>query len=678
MNISDNIEDLKGVGKKTAQLLDKLNIKTILDLILYFPCDYESLSLNKTISSCEDKEKVSLECVVKNINKDIRVKGNMIISSIVLHDGETSFVAKWFNQPYIKKGFLVNDTYNLSGTIKIQKNGSKVLMNPKILGRDTSGNSISPKYQLTKGLTNNFFYKYINEILDTLEINENLPRKLVSKFCLCSLDFAIKKIHKPNTKEELKMAMDRLKFQELFAYAIKIGVMKEKRLVSNYGIPFKIAPELVELKEKLPFQLTDAQSKAVREILMDSKKPVAMNRLLQGDVGSGKTVVALIAIFNIIFNGYQAVMMAPTEILAKQHYLDFIEILKEFPVRIAFLASSTSNKEKINIKEKLKEGEIDLVIGTHALIEDNVEFKNLGIIVTDEQHRFGVNQRARLYNKRINTDVLVMSATPIPRTLSLCLYGDLDVSIIDKLPPGRKKVDTFWFNKKDKEKVYNLLVLELKEGRQGYIVCPLVEENETMELNSVQQLSEELRSNTLKGFVIESLYGKMKQKEKDDVMERFKNKEIDVLVSTTVIEVGVNVPNSTVMIIEDAERFGLSQLHQLRGRVGRGRYKSYCYLIADGKSQVTKQRMSTMVESNDGFYIAEQDLKIRGSGQIFGIKQHGDENFILANPIDDMKILICASEEAKKIMKSTVEEDILLKTNIAQRLEIQKKLICFN
>ncbi|SHH17587.1 ATP-dependent DNA helicase RecG [Clostridium grantii] len=678
MNISDNIENLKGVGKKTAQLLNKLNIKTILDLILYFPTDYETLSLNKKISNCEDKEKISLECLVESINKDIRVKGNMIISSIVLNDGETTFIAKWFNQPYIKKGFLVNNSYNLSGTIKIQKNGSRVLMNAKILGRDKSGNSISPKYQLTKGLTNNFFYKYTNEALNSFVINENLPQELLSKFSLCSLDFAIRKIHKPDTKEELKLATDRLKFQELFAYSIKIGVMKEKRLLNNQGIPFKIAPELINLKEKLPFQLTEAQSKAVREILIDSKKPVAMNRLLQGDVGSGKTVVALIVIFNAIFNGYQAVMMAPTEILAKQHYLDFIEILKDFSVRIAFLASSTSNKEKISIKEKLKAGELDLVIGTHALIEDNVEFENLGIIVTDEQHRFGVNQRARLYNKRVNTDVLVMSATPIPRTLSLCLYGDLDVSIIDKLPPGRKKIDTFWFSKKEKGKVYDLLSMELKEGRQGYVVCPLVEENETMELNSVQQLSEELRSNNLKGFVIESLYGKMKQKEKDAIMERFKNKEIDVLVSTTVIEVGVNVPNSTVMIIEDAERFGLSQLHQLRGRVGRGKYKSYCYLIADGKSQVTKQRMETMVKSNDGFYIAEQDLKIRGSGQVFGIKQHGDENFMLANPIDDMKILICASEEAKKIMKSAKEEDILLKTSIAQRLESEKKLICFN
>lgn len=678
MNIKDEISTLKGIGKKTAELLKKLNINTILDLILYFPCDYEIMSPNKLISEAEEGDKICLECSVVKINKDMYIRKNMVISSIVFNDGDTDFTAKWFNQPFIKNAFKTGITYRLAGKVQLQKNGKMIISSPKIIKDMLNESSIIPKYGLTKGLTNSFFNKHISNLLDTISISDNLPKELIAKYKLCSLDIAIKNVHNPIDKPSLDMALDRLKFQELFTYSLKLLLVKEKSKMYNEGVPFKIAKELNLLKEKLPFQLTDAQSRAVREILMDEKKPISMNRLLQGDVGSGKTVVSLIAIFNVIYNGYQAAMMAPTEILAKQHFQEFKKILKDFDMNIEFLASSTSSSEKLRIKEELKQGKINLIIGTHALIESDVEFNELGLIVTDEQHRFGVNQRARLYNKNKKTDVLVMSATPIPRTLSLCLYGDLDISVIDQLPPGRKKIETFWFRKTQRAQVYELLISELKKKKQAYIVCPLVEESDLMDLNSVQKLTEELQNSYLENFKVESMYGGMKQKDKDEVMQKFKNNEINVLIATTVIEVGVNVPNATIMIIEDAERFGLSQLHQLRGRVGRGNDKSYCYLIAESKSEITKERMETMVKSNDGFYIAEQDLKIRGSGEVFGFKQSGDENFMLSNPVEDINILRCANYEARQIFQSKSTTYDFIRENILKKLDDEKKLICFN
>ncbi|GAA0176940.1 ATP-dependent DNA helicase RecG [Clostridium sediminicola] len=678
MNVNDNISTLKGIGKKYTELLEKLNIDTILDLLLYFPCDYEMFFPGKLISDAQEGEKICIQCSVLKISKDIYVRKNMVISSIILNDGDSDFTAKWFNQPFIKKTFRIGEEYKFVGKVQIQKNGKKVLMSPKVVKEQINNGSIIPKYSLTKGLSNSFFIKYISNILNNIKIAENLPKEIVDKYRLCTLDFAIKNIHNPNDSNSLNKALDRLKFQELFTYSVKLLLIKDKRKTSSKGIPLKIAKELTLLKEKLPFELTDAQKKAVRQILIDEKKPLCMNRLLQGDVGSGKTIVALIAIFNVIYNGYQAALMAPTEILAKQHFLEFDKLLKDFKINIEFLVGSTPLKEKQRIKDNLKSGKIDLVIGTHSLIEDDVEFEKLGMIVTDEQHRFGVNQRAKLYNKSINSDVLVMSATPIPRTLSLCLYGDLDISIIDQLPPGRKKIDTYWFGKNQRKRVYNYLRKELENKKQAYVVCPLVEENDSMQLNSVQKLTEDLQNDYLKGFKVKSLYGKMKQKDKDEIMNEFKNNRIDVLVATTVIEVGVNVPNATIMIIEDAERFGLSQLHQLRGRVGRGVDKSSCYLIAESKSDVTKKRMETMVESNDGFYISEQDLKIRGSGEVFGFRQHGDESFTLSNPIEDINILKCANYEARNIFNNKDKKYDYILESIVKRIDEDKKLICFN
>ncbi|MCD3287311.1 ATP-dependent DNA helicase RecG, partial [Clostridium botulinum C/D] len=507
-----------------------------------------------------------------------------------------------------------------------------------------------------------------------ITIVENIPKNILDKYNLVSLDKSIRNIHHPTREEELLYAMKRLKFQELFTYSLKLLMLKQYK--KSKGIAFKISEELKILKENLPFTLTDAQNKVVREILIDEKRDRPMNRLVQGDVGSGKTIVSLIALFNIVKNGYQGVLMAPTEILANQHYEQAINLFENFNVKIELLTGST--KKKDIIKGKLKSGEVDMVIGTHALLEDDVEFNNLGMVVTDEQHRFGVKQRSKLYNKNNNIDVLVMTATPIPRTLALSLYGDLDISTIDKLPPGRKKIDTFSVKENERNRVYNFALKKIKQGAQVYIVCPLVEENEELNVKSVEKLYMELKDKYFNNVEVEILHGKMPSKSKDEIMERFKMGKTEVLISTTVIEVGVNVPNATLMIIESAERFGLSQLHQLRGRVGRGDKKSYCILITNSSNDITKQRMDIITKSNDGFFIAEEDLKLRGSGEIFGFNQHGENGFIISDVINDYGIFRNANKEAKILIKSEKKEDIQLKNNILDEIKRSSRYICFN
>ncbi|MGL4742564.1 MAG: ATP-dependent DNA helicase RecG, partial [Sarcina sp.] len=508
--------------------------------------------------------------------------------------------------------------------------------------------------------------------------NDNLPEDMIEKYKLCSLDKAIRNIHFPSDKATLKEAILRLKYQELFTYSMKVMMMRKHIKEKTNGIQFKICQELVELKESIPFALTNAQAKVVREILLDQKSIVPMNRLVQGDVGSGKTLVALIALFNVYKNGYQTAIMAPTEILAIQHKAEAEKFLGKFGVDIELLTGSTTNKEKLRIKEKIRSGVPILVVGTHALLQDDVEFTNIGFVVTDEQHRFGVEQRSRLVNKNRRADTLVMTATPIPRTLSLYLYTDLDISIIDELPPGRKVIDTKVIDMKERNNVYKFAYEQIISGRQVYVVSPLIEENEKLELNSVEQLYDELKSGVFRDVNIEILHGKMKPKEKEDIINRFKENKIKMIISTTVIEVGVNVPNATVMIIENAERFGLAQLHQLRGRVGRGEHKSYCMLVANMKTEVTKRRMHIMEESNDGFYISEEDLKLRGAGEIFGIRQHGDEEFILASVTEDIKILKCANMEAKNIVNDNSEFSNKICMEVSKNLERSRSYICFN
>ncbi|MBM7835124.1 ATP-dependent DNA helicase RecG [Clostridium sardiniense] len=676
MNIYTEVSNIKGVGPKATERLNKAGIFSVLDLLLYFPRDYEFINGNSSIKEIDENEKQILSCTMVRAKGDFRTKTGKIITNIEFNYNGISIIGKWFNQPYIKTKFRKGETYNLLG--KYKKVGHTLeITNPQIGSNESLKSEIIPKYSLKGELTNNFLAKVVGQVLDTITVTENLPLDILKKYNLISLDESIREIHFPKGKDKLERAIERLKFQELFTYSMKLLMLKQKIRIKN-GIGYNWTDELNDLRESLPYSLTNAQAKVVRSILKDQKSLYPMNRLVQGDVGSGKTIVALIAIFNAYKNGYKSAFMAPTEILANQHYKEAKNIFEGFNIEIELLTGSTSMKEKKRIKERIKEEGPLLVIGTHALIQEDVEFNNLGLAVTDEQHRFGVEQRSRLINKGKRADVLVMTATPIPRTLALYVYSDLDVSAIDELPPGRKKIDTRFFKDDERDSAYKLALSEINKGRQVYIVCPLIEEDEKEQLNSVESVYEKLNYGIFKDIKVEYLHGKMKGVEKDEIINRFKSGDTKVLISTTVIEVGVNVPNASVMIVENAERFGLAQLHQLRGRVGRGEYESYCILIAKAKSETTKRRMEILTESTDGFYISEQDLKLRGSGEMFGMRQSGDEGLLLADLYNDMKILIKAREEANNILLNETEKNKILIREIKSNLEKSSKYICFN
>lgn len=677
MDIYSSISTLKGVGPKATEKLNRCGIFNILDILLYFPRDYDFIEGNVEFETIDGEEKLILLCEAKTFKRDVRTKNGKLLTTIDFQYGKHKVAAKWFNQPYVKNNFQKGNQYNLMGKFKRVGNMLEIV-GPVVACGEAISNEIVPKYPLKGDISNKLFEKLINTILAQMNIKENLPQDILDKYKLVSLDSAIRSIHFPENKDMLEKAKTRLKFQELFTYSLKLLLLKYQLKKNSNGIKFEWVDELKVFKESLPFPLTNAQTKVVRDILRDQKSQCPMNRLIQGDVGSGKTIVALIAIFNVIKNNYQSVLMAPTEILATQHYEEAKKVYSQFNIEIELLTGGTSIKEKKRIKERIRGNEPILVIGTHALFQEDVEFGRLGLIITDEQHRFGVEQRSRLMNKGNKADCIVMTATPIPRTLALYLYSDLDVSVIDELPPGRKKIDTRYYEDSKRDIAYELAYDEIKKGRQVYIVCPLIEEDEKEQLNSVETLYEKLTSTIFKNLRVEILHGKMKGNEKDDIIKRFKNHESDVLISTTVIEVGVNVPNASVMIVENAERFGLAQLHQLRGRVGRGQYESYCVLIAKAKSNITKKRMMIMTESSDGFLISEQDLKLRGAGEMFGRKQSGDAGFALANLYEDINILRCAKQEAVNIIKddSTVNRELV--NEISRNLQRSSKYICFN
>ena len=676
MDISMEVSTLKGVGPKLTEKLNKCGIFTIYDLLLYFPRDYEFIKSDVDIRELNGEEKQILSCTVIGFEKDIKTKNGKILSTIKFNYKGHTVIGKWFNQKYIKNNFKFNNSYDLVGKFKNVGNTIEVI-NPMIGCRDAKESEIIPKYPLKGDLNDKVIAKIINQVLDKVIIKDNLPKAILERYNMVDLNDAIREMHFPKGKIELGKAISRLKFQELFTYSMKLLLLKNK-LRSNDGISFNWHDDLKSLKESLPFKLTDAQTKVVRDILRDQKSKYSMNRLVQGDVGSGKTIVALIAAFNVIKNGFQVALMAPTEILANQHYLEALKIFKGFNIEVEILTGSTKNKEKLRIKERIASGEPILVIGTHALIQEDVDFKRLGLVITDEQHRFGVEQRNKLINKAKRPDVLVMTATPIPRTLALYLYSDLDVSIIDKLPPGRKKIDTRFYSENERMDAYSLALEEIRKGRQVYIVCPLIEENEKLELNSVEELYNELKDGIFRDISVEILHGKMKPSEKDDIITTFKENKIKAIISTTVIEVGVNVPNASIMIIENSERFGLAQLHQLRGRVGRGEYESFCILIGKAKNEKTKKRMEIMTSSTDGFYIAEQDLKLRGAGEMFGVKQSGDIGLVLANLYEDIDILKCARYEASNLINSQNVESLNLCNEISKSLERYSRYICFN
>lgn len=682
MDLEDDVKFVKGVGPNRVKLLNKLNIFTLEDLITYFPREYEDRSKPKKIADTENGEECLIEGIVTSRIKEIRThRRNMTIYKLIVRDETDSCELIWYNQSYLKKMFEIGETYKFYGKIN-KKIGITEMLSPVY---DSEGNSrntgkIIPIYPLTYNLSQNTIRKIIETGLDLAkdQIEETLPAYILDEYKLLGAKEAIEQIHFPNELQDFSRARNRIAFEELLTMQLLLLSLKNKYKNQEVGIEFDKNIKMSDVINDLPFKLTKAQVRVLEEIDKDMESSKAMNRLLQGDVGSGKTIVAMIAAYKAVKSGYQMAMMAPTSILATQHMVNFENILSKYGIKCELLLGSTSKKKKEDILDRLKNGEIDIIIGTHSLLEENVVFNNLGLVVTDEQHRFGVRQRSTIASKGKNPDVLVMTATPIPRTLALILYGDLDISIIDELPPNRKKIDTYAVRKSMEERVNNFIKKQIDEGRQAYIVCPLVEESEEIEAKSVLELAEKYKTQVFKEYRVEYLHGKMRPKEKDEIMQRFKDGKIDILISTTVIEVGVDVPNSNIMVIENAERFGLAQLHQLRGRVGRGEYKSYCILKYQGNSEIIRKRMQVMQDTNDGFIISEKDLELRGSGEFFGTKQHGIPEFKVANLFEDIKLLKLIQLLTEKILQDDPTLDLeknkrlkkLVEDKLKNRIEI--------
>ena len=676
MELTDDVKFVKGVGPNRVKLLNKLNIYNLEDLITYYPREYEDRSKPKKIADTENGEECLIEGIVTSHIKEIRThRKNMIIYKLIVRDDTDSCELVWYNQSYLKKMFRIGETYKFFGRIN-KRIGQTEMVSPvyDLEGNNKNTGRIIPIYPLTYSLSQNTLRHIIEEGLKQAKdkIAETLPEYILEEYKLMKLKNAMQSIHFPKELKDFGEARNRLAFEELLTMQLLLLNLKNKYKNTEKGIKFDSKVKMSDVINDLPFKLTKAQTRVLEEIDSDMESDKAMNRLLQGDVGSGKTIVSIIAAYKAVKSGYQMAMMAPTSILASQHLEKFKNVLEKYDIRCELLLGNTTKKKKEDILSRLKNGEIDIIIGTHSLLEENVIFKNLGLVVTDEQHRFGVRQRSTIVSKGKNPDVLVMTATPIPRTLALILYGDLDISIIDELPPNRKKIDTFAVRKSLEERVNNFVKKQIDEGRQAYIVCPLVEKSEEIEAKSVDELTEKYKNEVFKEYKVECLHGKMKPKEKEEIMQRFKEGKIDILISTTVIEVGVDVPNSNIMVIENAERFGLAQLHQLRGRVGRGEYQSYCILKYQGNSELIRKRMQVMQETNDGFIISEKDLELRGSGEFFGTKQHGIPEFKVANLFEDMKLLKLVQSAAIKIL----EEDPGLEEqkNIRLKNIIDKKL----
>ena len=661
---------IKGVGPSRVRQLNKLGIFTLEDIITYYPRGYEDRGKKKNIVDLIDGEEALIEAVCVSKMSEIKIRKNMSIYKLVVRDDTATCTITWFNAFYLKSKFIKGETYKFYGKVKRRLNQIE-MMTPTFDESENSQNTgkIIPIYPSIGEISQNVLRKIIENGLKETDgqLEETLPDYLIKDYKIMERNEAIKNIHFPETFEKYNEARKRLVFEELLIMQLALLSFKNNYDKNIKGIKFDTEAKISEIIDKLPFKLTNAQLKVLEEIDSDMESEKSMNRLLQGDVGSGKTAVAMCSAFKAVKSGCQATIMVPTAILARQHYENFKKMLADFNINCELLVSGTTKKQKEILLEKLKSGEIDIIIGTHALLEENVEFKKLGLVVTDEQHRFGVRQRSTITSKGSNPDVLVMSATPIPRTLALILYGDLDISIIDELPPNRQKIDTYAVNYSKEERINEFIKQQINEGRQAYIVCPLVEESEEINAKSVMELAEKYKNEVFKEYKVEYLHGKLKKKEKDDIMARFKNKDIDILISTTVIEVGVDVPNATVMVIENAERFGLATLHQLRGRVGRGQYKSYCILKYKGTGENTRERMKIMVDTNDGFKISEKDLELRGSGEFFGTKQHGIPEFKIANLFQDIEMLKSVQSLALKI----INDDELLNKGENKKLKHQ-------
>lgn len=672
MKLSDSIQYVKGVGPKKKVELNRLGIKTVYDLLTYYPRTYEDQSVLTKIADLKAGCQATVAGVIVNVSDRQGGRRGMTIITALIGDGSGFLQITWFNQKYLKKQLKPGSRVFVTGKVSYAYGGRgqfamSQLASFQILGEADEAETLTgimPVYGATEKLNQKFFRKIIKELFASeLEVEEIIVEPIKAKYNLLNRFESLKNIHFPENFTELKIARARLAFEEL--YMIQCGLLLLKKRVQEKKSGVRHIADSNLLKQVLtvlPFKLTHDQANTWQEIKHDMESSVPMRRLVQGDVGSGKTVIALLALVKTVENGYQGALMAPTEILASQHYESFQKLLSDFGLRVGFLSGRLTKKKREEMYALLAEQKIDIVIGTHALIQEGVHFARLGLVVTDEQHRFGIDQRAELEKKgELTPDVLVMTATPIPRTMTLTVYGDLDVSLIQELPPGRQPIRTFVRTPDRRELIYQYVLTQLKAGRQAYVVCPLIEMNEESDLPSAEEVYDELRFGIFQGVPCGLVHGRMKPAEKEQIMQAFYEDKIKLLVATTVIEVGVNVPNASIMVIEHAERFGLAQLHQLRGRIGRGEYKSYCILVSDMKTENAKERLKIMATTSDGFKLAEADLKMRGPGQFFGTLQHGLPDLKIADVLGDMDILFKAREAAEETLQHKYDISLILK-----------------
>lgn len=673
MQLSDSIREIKGIGEKSEKLFAKLGISTVEELLFFYPREYEIVENIRPINEVKEGHIVVVSGTLGSKPR-LQYVRNLKIVSTFLRDASGQLEVTWFNMPFIMKTLRMGTRYIMRGRV-INKNGRYRLQQPKLLSEEEYHKllkKLQPVYPLTAGLTNHAVSKAVGSALKEVDLTgDYLPLEMRKKYNLILRKQAVHAIHFPKDKEEYMQARRRLVFEEFFFFALALHQMKQGKhqKPSPYEMNTFELPE--KLMDRLPFDLTDGQKRAWGDIRQDLTSGVVMNRLIQGDVGSGKTIVAVLALLACVENGHQGAIMVPTEVLAEQHLKTFQEYLEPFDIRVDLLVGSMTASQKRRVYEALEMGMTDIVIGTHALIQEKVHYKDLALVVTDEQHRFGVRQREEFSQKGLEPHMLVMSATPIPRTLAIILYGDLDISVIDVMPSDRLPIKNCVVGTSYRPKAYEFIEAQVRQGHQVYIICPMVEESENMEAENVTDYTDTMKGTLSPSIRVECLHGKMKAGAKNDIMERFAAGEIDVLVSTTVIEVGINVQNATVMMVENAERFGLAQLHQLRGRVGRGSAQSYCIFMAGNSSRETMERLNILGGSNDGFYVAEQDLKLRGPGDLFGIRQSGELNFALADIYQDAGILKDANEAAAMYTK----DDIL---NLCKKYEgLRKRIMAY-
>lgn len=669
MRLTDEITNIRGIGEKTALFYHKLNIYTVHDLIQYYPRDYEEWKDIVLISEICTDQVQAIRATVSGAPQTVHIKRNMSITTVQVKDSSGTCELTYFNMPYMKNALQAGKQYILRGRVVMRKN-KLTMEHPKIISEEEFSRNVhklTPVYSTTKGLTIQAISKSVRTVLEQLSFTKDyLPEDIRKEYHLPTLKEAIYGIHFPETKEHLIISRKRLVFEEFLFFILSVMALKEMTQQEIVDAPMMKIDACQDFIDHLPYKLTNAQKKVWHEIEEDLCSTHLMNRLVQGDVGSGKTIVAILAVLMCIMNHKQAAFMAPTEVLAKQHYESFLELIDKYqlPFIPVLLTGSLTAKEKREAKEKIRLGQCNVIIGTQALIQDNVEYYDLKLVVTDEQHRFGVRQRETLSQKGIQTHVLVMSATPIPRTLALILYGDLSISVMDELPANRLPIKNCVVGTDYRKKAYEFIAKEVANGRQAYVICPMVEASEDEDasqtaLENVIDYTKKLRNALPDSVKVAYLHGQMKPKEKNTIMEEYARGDIHVLVSTTVIEVGINVPNATVMMVENAERFGLAQLHQLRGRVGRGKHQSYCIFVSTTKQQNTLERLQVLNKSNDGFYISSEDMRLRGPGDLFGIRQSGQLGFRLGDIYQDASILQSAQECAAYLYNMHNEKETM-------------------